>query len=145
MHALEPVLENARPDLGLVYGDTNTTLAGALSCARLEIPLAHVEAGVRAFDFDMPQERDPGPTDHLSQLLLCSTAVAVENLRDEGIAHNVALVGDVMADVSLAMGAGADESGVLERYGLTRRRYLVVTAHRAGNVDDPERLAALVD
>ena len=145
MHAFEPVLEDVRPDLGLVYGDTNTTLAGALSCARLEIPLAHVEAGMRSFDFDMPEERNRVLTDHLSQLRLCSTEVAVENLRAEGIGRSIALVGDVMADVSLAMGASADEAGVLERYGLAPQRYLVVTAHRAGNVDDPERLAALVD
>jgi UDP-N-acetylglucosamine 2-epimerase len=145
MHALEPVLKEARPDVVLVYGDTNTTLAGALSSARLEMPLAHVEAGMRSFDFGMPEERNRVLTDHVSQLLLCSTEVAVRNLSAEGIEDGVALVGDVMADVSLAMGASADAAGVPERYGLPRQKYLVVTAHRAGNVDDPSRLAALVD
>jgi UDP-N-acetylglucosamine 2-epimerase (non-hydrolysing)/UDP-GlcNAc3NAcA epimerase len=142
-HAFEPVLRSAGADLALVYGDTNTTLAGALSCARLEVPLAHVEAGMRSFDFAMPEERNRILTDHLSQLLLCSTEVAMRNLAQEGIVEHVVLVGDVMADVSLAMGASADAGGALERHGLVAGGYLVVTAHRAGNVDDPERLAAL--
>jgi UDP-N-acetylglucosamine 2-epimerase (non-hydrolysing)/UDP-GlcNAc3NAcA epimerase len=145
MHAFEPVLEEGRPDAGLVYGDTNTTLAGALSCARHQIPLVHVEAGMRSFDFEMPEERNRVLTDHLSQLLLCSTEVAVSNLRNEGVLGAVALVGDVMADVSLAMGASADAAGVVERFDLAPGRYLVVTAHRAGNVDDPQRLAGLVE
>jgi UDP-N-acetylglucosamine 2-epimerase (non-hydrolysing)/UDP-GlcNAc3NAcA epimerase len=143
MQALEPVLRDERPDAALVYGYTNTTLAGALSCARLELPLVHVEAGMRSFDFTMPEERNRVLTDHLSALLLCSTEVAVANLHDERIAAGVALVGDVMADVSLAMAAAADRTGVRERLGLDSRGYLVVTAHRAGNVDDPDRLAAL--
>ncbi len=100
---------------------------------------------MRSFDFEMPEERNRVLTDHLSQLLLCSTEVAVANLSAEGITDGVALVGDVMADVSLAMGDGADAAGVLERYELTRGKYLVVTAHRAGNVDDRARLAALAE
>jgi UDP-GlcNAc3NAcA epimerase len=145
MQAFEPVLTEARPDLVLVYGDTNTTLAGSLSCARLELPLAHVEAGMRSFVFEMPEERNRVLTDHLAQLLLCSTEVAVENLAAEGVTEGVVLVGDVMADVSLAMGAAADASGALAARGVAAGEYLVVTAHRAGNVDDPERLAALVE
>ena len=93
----------SRPDLVLVYGDTNTTLAGALSCARLEIPLAHVESGMRSFDDSMPEERNRVLTDHLSELLLCSTPTAVENLAREGVEDGVELVGDVMADVTLLM------------------------------------------
>src|SRR3954465_1821915 len=85
MGAFEPVLRHAGADVPRVYGDTNTTLAGALSCARLEVPLAHVEAGMRSFDFDMPEERNRVLTDHLSQLLLCSTETAVANLSAEGI------------------------------------------------------------
>jgi UDP-N-acetylglucosamine 2-epimerase len=146
MHALEPVIEEARPDLVLVYGDTNTTLAGALSCARLEAPLAHVESGMRSFDHSMPEERNRVLTDHLSELRLCSTPTAVENLAREGVSDGVELVGDVMADVAL-MATPAAEAGsdALERLGLEAQEYLLVTAHRAGNVDDPEALEHLVD
>ena len=101
MHSLEPVMEDVQPDLVLVYGDTNTTLAGALSCARLGLALAHVESGMRSFDHSMPEERNRVLTDHLSDLLLCSTPTAVENLAREGLDGGVDLVGDVMADVTL--------------------------------------------
>ncbi len=103
-----------RPDLVLVYGDTNTTLAGALSCARLGIPLAHVEAGMRSFDWSMPEERNRVLTDHVSELCLCSTRLPSRNLEREGIERGRRLVGDVMADVSLAMApVAARESDAL--------------------------------
>jgi UDP-N-acetylglucosamine 2-epimerase (non-hydrolysing)/UDP-GlcNAc3NAcA epimerase len=146
MHAFEPVLEELRPELVLVYGDTNTTLAGALSCARLGVALAHVESGMRSWDWSMPEERNRVLTDHLSDLRLCSTQTAVENLGGEGVADAVELVGDVMADVTLLMAPVAErESTALERYGAEADRYLLVTAHRAGNVDDPEALERLVE
>jgi UDP-GlcNAc3NAcA epimerase len=146
MHGFEPVLSEEAPDLTLVYGDTNTTLAGALACARLGLPLAHVEAGMRSFDWSMPEERNRVLADHVSDLCLCSTAVAVENLDREAIGRRARLVGDVMADVSIAMAPVAErESDVLERLGVTAGGYLLMTVHRAGNVDRPEPLARLVE
>jgi UDP-N-acetylglucosamine 2-epimerase len=146
MHAYEPVAAAVAPDIALVYGDTNTTLAGALSAARLRIPLAHVEAGMRSFDSSMPEERNRVLTDHLSDLLLCPTETAVANLKREGITEGVELVGDVMADVALAMAPVASRSSqALARFGLQASRYLLVTAHRAGNVDDPRELGRLVE
>jgi len=146
MHAFEPVAADAGADVALVYGDTNTTLAGALSCARLRIPLAHVEAGMRSFDHSMPEERNRVLTDHLSDVLLCSTETAVRNLEREGAATDIELVGDVMADVALAMApVAARTSQALTRLQVEPGGYLLVTAHRAGNVDDPAALGRLVD
>ncbi len=146
MHAFEPVLGEERPDLVLVYGDTNTTLAGALSCARLAVPLAHVEAGMRSFDWSMPEERNRVLTDHVSDLCLCSTPTAVANLESEGRGRHARLVGDVMADVSIAMAPVARrESDALASLGLASGEFLVLTVHRAGNVDHEEPLANLVE
>ncbi|HYN90313.1 MAG TPA: UDP-N-acetylglucosamine 2-epimerase (non-hydrolyzing) [Thermoleophilaceae bacterium] len=142
---LEPVLEELRPSLVLVYGDTNSTLAGALAAAQAGIPVGHVEAGMRSFDRSMPEELNRVLTDHASDLLLCSTETAVRNLEREGAAGEAHLVGDVMADVSLAFRDIAEErSTVLDDLGLEPGSYLAVTAHRAGNVDRRERLEALV-
>ncbi len=144
--ALEPELSGARPDLVLVYGDTNSTLAGALGAAQLRIPLAHVEAGMRSFDRRMPEELNRVLTDHASDVLLCSTPTAVANLEREAAAGERHLVGDVMADVSLAARPLAERhSRAPESYGVEPGRYLLVTAHRAGNVDVPDRLERLVD
>jgi UDP-GlcNAc3NAcA epimerase len=144
--ALEPVLRELRPGLALVYGDTNSTLAGALAAAQARVPVGHVEAGMRSFDRSMPEELNRVLTDHASDLLLCSTETAVRNLGREGAAGEVHLVGDVMADVSLAFRDIAEgRSHALEQRGLEPGSYLLVTAHRAGNVDDPERLRRLVD
>jgi UDP-N-acetylglucosamine 2-epimerase (non-hydrolysing)/UDP-GlcNAc3NAcA epimerase len=146
MHALEPVARDLAPDLVLVYGDTNTTLAGALGAARLDLRLAHVEAGMRSFDDSMPEERNRILTDHLSQLLLCSTAKALENLDAEGITAPARLVGDVMADVTLMMLPVAERSSdALERFVLESGSFLIVTVHRAGNVDERPQLERLVE
>jgi UDP-N-acetylglucosamine 2-epimerase len=146
MHAFEPVLESDQPDIALVYGDTNTTLAGALSCARLGLPLAHVEAGMRSFDWSMPEERNRVLADHVSDLCLCPTETAVANLGHEGLERRARLVGDVMADVSSAMAPVAEQkSDALERLGVAPREYLLVTVHRAGNVDRDEPLKRIVD
>jgi UDP-N-acetylglucosamine 2-epimerase len=143
---LQPVLGQAAPDLVLVYGDTNSTLAGAVAGAQAHAPVAHVEAGMRSFDRSMPEELNRVLTDHASDLLLCSTQTAVENLANEGIASGVHLVGDAMADVALATARVARDRGdVLAGFGVEPGGYVLVTAHRAGNVDAPERLAALVD
>ena len=143
--ALEPVLEELSPSLVLVYGDTNSTLAGALAASQAGIPTGHVEAGMRSFDRSMPEELNRVLTDHASELLLCSTDTAMRNLEHEGVRGESHLVGDVMADVSLAFRDIAEErSRILDELGLDEGSYLVVTAHRAGNVDRPERLEALV-
>ena len=143
--ALEPVLEELSPSLVLVYGDTNSTLAGALAASQAGIPTGHVEAGMRSFDRSMPEELNRVLTDHASELLLCSTETAMRNLEREGVRGESHLVGDVMADVSLAFRDIAEErSQILDQLGLEPGSYLVVTAHRAGNVDRPERLEALV-
>jgi UDP-N-acetylglucosamine 2-epimerase (non-hydrolysing)/UDP-GlcNAc3NAcA epimerase len=144
--SLEDVLAELAPELVLVYGDTNSTLAGALAAAEARIPLAHVEAGMRSFDRSMPEELNRVLSDHASDLLLCSTQTAVANLAAEGIERGVHLVGDVMADVSLRFsGLAAERSDALAEHGVQAGEYLLVTAHRAGNVDDPARLRRLVE
>jgi UDP-N-acetylglucosamine 2-epimerase (non-hydrolysing)/UDP-GlcNAc3NAcA epimerase len=146
LEALGPVLGELAPEAVLVYGDTNSTLAGALAAAQARIAVAHVESGMRSFDRAMPEELNRVLTDHASDLLLCSTETAVENLGREGIDRGVHLVGDVMADVALAMAPRARErSDALAREGVEPHGYLLVTAHRAGNVDDPDRLERLVE
>jgi UDP-N-acetylglucosamine 2-epimerase len=144
--ALDPELDALTPDMVLVYGDTNTTLAGALAAAQRNLPVAHVEAGMRSFDRRMPEELNRVLTDHASDLLLCSTETAVANLRREAVPGSVVLVGDAMADVTLAFAPVAEErSRALEEHGLEPGSYLLATAHRAGNVDDPARLLRLVE
>jgi UDP-GlcNAc3NAcA epimerase len=144
--ALEPVVRSEAPDAVLVYGDTNSTLAGALAGAQAGVPVAHVEAGMRSFDRAMPEELNRVLTDHASLLLLCSSAVAVENLRRESVSGVVELVGDVMVDVALAVQPRArSRVDLVAARGLTPGEYVLATAHRAGNVDDPARLKLLVE
>jgi UDP-GlcNAc3NAcA epimerase len=143
--ALEPVLAELAPDVVLVYGDTNSTLAGALAGAQAGVPVAHVEAGMRSFDRAMPEELNRVLADHASELLLCSSDVAVENLRAERVGGEVELVGDVMVDVALAVQPRARQhTELLAARTLQPGDYVFCTAHRPGNVDDPERLAKLV-
>jgi UDP-GlcNAc3NAcA epimerase len=141
---LEPLLAAEAPDVVLVYGDTNSTLAGALAAAQAGIPVAHVEAGMRSYDRRMPEELNRVLTDHASSLLLCSAEGAAETLRSERVVGDVVVVGDVMVDVFELLAPRAD-AGMLDRLGVTAGSYLLATAHRAGNVDDPVRLRALVD
>ena len=144
--ALEPVVREAEPDAVLVYGDTNSTLAGALAGAQAGVAVAHVEAGMRSFDRAMPEELNRVLTDHASSLLLCSSAVALANLRQENVAGAVELVGDVMVDVAQSIQPRARERlDLVEARGLEPGGYLLATAHRAGNVDDPARLELLVE
>jgi UDP-N-acetylglucosamine 2-epimerase len=146
LSALEPVLDELRPALALVYGDTNSTLAGALAAAQAGIPVGHVEAGMRSFDRRMPEELNRVLTDHASDLLLCSTETAMRNLEREGAHGESHLVGDVMADVSLAFrDIAAEQSRILEIRGLEPGAYFLLTAHRPGNVDAPEPLQRLVE
>jgi UDP-GlcNAc3NAcA epimerase len=143
---LEPVLEQERPDVVLVYGDTNSTLAGALAGAQARLRVAHVEAGMRSFDRTMPEETNRVLADHASSLLLCPSEVAAHNLRRESVAGQVTLVGDVMVDVARRVQPRARARlDLLEARGLAPGEYVLATAHRAGNVDDPSRLAQLVD
>lgn len=143
--ALERELSELNPSLVLVYGDTNSTLAGALAAVQAHTPVAHVEAGMRSFDRRMPEELNRVLTDHASDILLCSTQTAVDNLAREGLTRSVHLVGDAMADVTLAFAPVAEQkSTALQDHGVDPDEYLLVTAHRAGNVDDPEQLERLV-
>ncbi|HEU4977813.1 MAG TPA: UDP-N-acetylglucosamine 2-epimerase (non-hydrolyzing) [Solirubrobacteraceae bacterium] len=144
--ALGPLVAERRPDALLVYGDTNSTLAGGLAAAQAHVPVAHVEAGMRSFDRAMPEELNRVLTDHLSDLLLCPSQTAVDNLARESVGASVELVGDVMVDVALLFQprCRADD-GPLRAAGVERGAYVLVTAHRAGNVDDPGRLRLLVD
>jgi UDP-N-acetylglucosamine 2-epimerase len=143
---LEPLMRDERPDVVLVYGDTNSTLAGGLAAAQAAIPVAHVEAGMRSFDRAMPEELNRVLTDHLSDLLLCPSETAVENLEREHVAGRVEMVGDVMVDVALLFQPRAlGDPEPLRAAGVTPGEYVLVTAHRAGNVDDPARLRLLVD
>jgi UDP-N-acetylglucosamine 2-epimerase (non-hydrolysing)/UDP-GlcNAc3NAcA epimerase len=143
--ALEPLLERERPALVLVYGDTNSTLAGALAGAQAGIPVAHVEAGMRSYDRTMPEELNRVVTDHASDLLLCSSEAPAQILRGERVTGAIEVVGDVMVDIARLLGPhAAARTEVLERYGVAPGGYVLATAHRAGNVDDPARLERLV-
>ncbi len=142
---LEPVLVNERPDIVIIYGDTNSTLAGALAAAKLHIPVAHVEAGLRSFDKNMPEEINRIIADHISDILFCPTQTAVDNLKSEGITKDVELVGDVMYDAALHFGKLAEKnSSVLERLSLEPKGYMLATIHRASNTDNPENLRVLL-
>jgi UDP-N-acetylglucosamine 2-epimerase (non-hydrolysing)/UDP-GlcNAc3NAcA epimerase len=146
LDALEAVVAEAGPEAVLVYGDTNSTLAGALAGAQAGVPVAHVEAGMRSFDRSMTEELNRVLADHASSLLLCSSDVAVSNLRREGVSGTVELVGDVMVDVALGVQPRARERvDLLRERGVKPGQYVLATAHRAGNVDDPERLERLVE
>jgi UDP-GlcNAc3NAcA epimerase len=143
--ALEPLIDKEQPAAVLVYGDTNSTLAGALAGAQAKVPVAHVEAGMRSFDRNMPEEINRVVCDHLSSLLLCSSQTAVENLTRESVSAAIELIGDVMVDVALLLQPTARaRAETLERFAVKPGGYLLATAHRAGNVDDPLRLRALV-
>ena len=143
--ALEPLLGEVGPDAALVYGDTNSTLAGALAAAGASIPVVHVEAGMRSFDRTMPEERNRVLTDHMGDLLLCASDTAAANLRAESVRGRVQVVGDVMTDVALRrQPAARADVKTLRAHGLKAGSYLLLTAHRAGNVDGPDRLRAFV-
>jgi UDP-N-acetylglucosamine 2-epimerase len=144
--ALGPLIAVEEPDLVLVYGDTNSTLAGGLAAAQAHVPVAHVEAGMRSFDRAMPEEVNRVLTDHLADLLLCASPTAVANLERENAAGRVELVGDVMVDVALLFQPRAKaDDGPLREAGVGPGEYVLATAHRAGNVDDQARLGMLVD
>jgi len=142
---IEEVLQSEKPDWVLVYGDTNSTLAGALAAVKLQIPLAHVEAGLRSFNREMPEEHNRVLTDHCSDLLLCPTHTAVDNLVKEGISQGVNLVEDTMYDAVLLFSEIAQSHSTrLHDLGLWPKGYLLATLHRPYNVDIPENLREIL-
>jgi UDP-N-acetylglucosamine 2-epimerase len=147
LKGVEDLLLAERPDYLLIYGDTNSTLAGALAASKLSVPVAHVEAGLRSFNRSMPEEINRVVADHLSNLLLCPSDTAIGNLCAEGITQNVHLVGDVMLDVLnwAKQRLSAKPSEILQRLGLKKQCYLLATMHRSENTDDSARLSHIVN
>lgn len=146
LQKIEPLLEELRPDWVLVYGDTNSTLAGALAAAKLHIPIAHVEAGLRSFNRAMPEEINRIVADQLSDILFASTKLAVENLQREGFSSSrIFPVGDVMYDAALQFADVAAQRGeLLSTLGVEPQGFVLATIHRAENTDDPARLKAII-
>lgn len=143
---IEKLLTKEQPELVLVYGDTNSTLAGSLAASKLQLPVAHVEAGLRSFDRTMPEEINRVLTDHASKLLFCPTETAVRNLINEGIIEGIHKVGDVMVDALHYNIEIADErSQILENVGVVPKDFMVVTVHRASNTDNFENLSSIVN
>jgi len=146
LERIEHLILQEKPDMVLVYGDTDSTLAGALAAAKLHVPLAHVEAGLRSFNKRMPEEINRVLTDHVSDLLFCPTETAVTNLEREGITAGVHQVGDVMYDSVLFHSRQAEgASDILAALDLAPGGYFLATVHRAENTNDPDRLAAILD
>lgn len=146
LEAIEAAIVAASPRVVLVYGDTNSTLAGALAAAKLDVPVAHVEAGLRSFNRRMPEEINRVVTDHVASLLLAPTVTAERNLAAEGIdGDRVHVVGDVMYDLARVAASRLDgRRGVVDRLGLAGTEFALATIHRAENTDDPSRLEAIV-
>lgn len=145
--ALDPVFTEHQPDWVLVYGDTNSTVAAALSAAKLHLPIAHLEAGLRSFNRRMPEEHNRVATDHLADLLLAPTEVAMGHLASEGLAPRSVLVGDVMTDVLFETRDRVTSRPVqlLETLGIVPGGFYLATIHRADNTDDPERLSEIIE
>ncbi|RMG78801.1 MAG: UDP-N-acetylglucosamine 2-epimerase (non-hydrolyzing), partial [Chloroflexi bacterium] len=146
LQGIEALLLQEKPHCMLVYGDTNSTLAGALAASKLHIPIAHVEAGLRSYNRAMPEEINRVLTDHLSALLFCPTDVAVNNLAQEGITEGVIMCGDIMVDAVLQNVARArQESTILQHLSIAPKTYLAATIHRPANTDDAQALQAIID
>ena len=144
--ALEDIYLKEKPDLVLVYGDTNSTLAGALCASKLLIPVAHVEAGLRSFNMSMPEEQNRILTDHISRILFVPTESAEKNLKREGIEKGVFNVGDVMFDATLHFkGLAEQKSKIVDKLNLDRGQYVLATIHRAENTNDPKRLKGIIE
>jgi UDP-GlcNAc3NAcA epimerase len=146
LEGIENILLSEKPDWVLVYGDTNSTLAGALAAVKLHIPVAHVEAGLRSFNMRMPEEVNRILTDRVSSLLLCPTKSAVDNLASEGMSSNASLVGDVMYDASIHYrNLALEKSSILERLHLKNNSFILATCHRAENTDQLSRLRGIAE
>lgn len=152
LEGIETIIQKEAPDWMLVYGDTNSTLAGALAAAKLHIPIAHIEAGLRSFNMAMPEEINRVLTDRISKVLFCPTQVALNNLSAEGYPfalpgkkiQQIFNVGDVMYDVTLFYQQRAKETVSLAKWGLLEGKYVLCTLHRAENTDDPQRLESIL-
>lgn len=146
LEGIESVLERHKPSVVVVYGDTNSTLAGALAAAKMQIPVAHVEAGLRSFDRKMPEEVNRVLTDHIAALLFAPSDAAVRNLKAEGVTRKVVRTGDVMYDVAVRLAdmIEAATPRILEMYRLNPRSFAFVTVHRAENTDNPERWSGIM-
>jgi len=143
--SIEKVLIKEKPELVIVFGDTNTTLAGAIAASKLNIKIAHIESGMRSFDRTMPEETNRVLTDHISNILLCSTKESIANLKIEGV-KNLHLVGDVMIDsIKSNIKSIEDKSNIMKRLGLKRKDYILATVHRASNTDNKNNLQNIVD
>jgi len=146
MEKLEPVILKEKPDLVIVVGDVNSTLAGALAASKLHIPVAHIEAGARQFDRNMPEEINRVLTDHVSDFLFCPTKIAVENLKKEGIKRGVYNTGDIMYDAFLkGIKIAEKNSRILEKLNLKSKSYLLLTIHRPSNADNSENLKKILE
>lgn len=143
---IEEVLLRERPDWLLIYGDTNSTLAGAMAASKLSLPIAHVEAGLRSFNRRMPEEINRVVADHLSNLLFCPSDTAVKNLMAEGVSRGVHLVGDVMLDVLhwARQRVETNPPEILDRLGVKEKSYVLATVHRSENTDHPARLSGIL-
>ncbi|WP_257350249.1 non-hydrolyzing UDP-N-acetylglucosamine 2-epimerase [Pseudalkalibacillus decolorationis] len=145
LEKIEEILLTEKPDYVLVYGDTNSTLAGALAAAKLHIPVVHIEAGLRSFNKHMPEEVNRIMTDHVSKYLFCPTETAVKNLKNENVTELIINVGDVMYDaVEYNRQLAENKSGILESNKLVSKTYHLITVHRAENTDDPKRLTSIL-
>ena len=145
MIGIEKIILKEKPNCVIVYGDTNSTLAGAITAAKCNVPLIHVEAGLRSFNRAMPEEINRIIADRLSQLLFCPTETAVSNLRQEGITSGVHFVGDIMYDALLTfLPIAQQKSNVIEKLGLSGKDYGLLTIHRAANTDDDQRLKSIL-
>ncbi len=143
---IDGIIASEKPDMVLVYGDTNSTLAGALGAAKMHVPVAHIEAGLRSFDRRMPEEINRVLTDHCSDLLFCPTAVARQHLAEEGVTEGVHLTGDVSVDAMNSVAEIVEKrTSVLSNNGLTRKSYSLATVHRAENTDSFPHLSSIVD
>ncbi len=146
MIALEKLILQKKPDCVMVYGDTNSTIAGSLTASKLNVPVAHVEAGLRSFNWEMPEEINRILTDKISNLLFCPTVTAVEHLHREGIVKGVHLTGDVMYDAALYFAEKAEsKQSILQKFNLGPKTYLLATCHRPQNTDSRETLSAIIE
>ncbi|HCR72783.1 MAG TPA: UDP-N-acetylglucosamine 2-epimerase (non-hydrolyzing) [Anaerolineae bacterium] len=143
---LEKVFNSVKPNLVLVYGDTNSTLAGALAAAKANIPVAHIEAGLRSYNRTMPEEINRVLTDHISSFLFCPTDIAIKNLQKEGIINGVHQVGDVMYDALLYnLTIARKKTDILSRLNILKGDYALATIHRAANTDYKDRMKSILD
>jgi len=145
LEEIEKILQEKKPDWVIVYGDTNSTLAGVLAASKLHIPIAHIEAGLRSFNKKMPEEINRIVADHTSNLLFCPTSIALKNLKDEGISKNAYNVGDVMFDVTLHYQSKANLEISLDKWKVLESNYVLCTIHRAENTDSIERISSIFD